>query len=179
MQQKFYVEAGHDGSHQFVRMKRKDSHHHHRHHRRADDLDERLCRSHSNCIHVPLDEWNGLVRSERKTRQAYEALKGSLDGAMDCAEKERRAADKERRESSRLRREMERLARDRDCLAVEVRELRRARKGGGEIERAARAWQERFEWAQVAIEEKVGTIEALRDEVARQGRMLRRHRIVG
>ena len=172
MQQKFYVEAGHDGSHQFVRMKRKDSHHHHRHHRRADDLDERLCHSHSNCIHAPLDEWNEIVRSERKTRKAYESLKGSLDGAMDRAEKERR-------ENSRLRHEMERLARDRDCLAVEVRELRRGRRGGGEAERAVRAWQEKLEWAQLAIEEKVATIEALRDEVARQGRMLRRHRIIG
>lgn len=170
MQTKYFVETGADGTQQFVRVKRTNSHHHHRHHRA--DLDDRLCRRHANCLHAPLDEWNELVRTERRLLRDYDALKGSLDGAMDRAERERR-------EASRLRHELERVGRDRDCLAVEVRELRRGRRGGGELERAVRAWQEKCEWAQMVIEEKVGIIEAHRDEIARQGRLLRRHRIIG
>ena len=171
MQTKYFVETGRDGCQQFVRVKSSSSHHHHRPHRAADP-DDRLCRRHANCLHVPLGEWNELVRSERKLHRECDALKGSLDGAMDAAERERRCA-------ARLRHELERVCRDRDCLAVEVRELRRGRRGGGEIERAVRAWQEKFECAQMIIEEKVGIIEAHRDEIARQGRLLRRHRIIG
>lgn len=172
MQTKYFVERGPDGSQQFVRVKRSNSHHHHHRHHRAPDLDDRLCRSHENCLHAPRNEWNELVRAERRLVRDYNAMKGSLDGAMDRAQREHRNA-------GRWRHEAERLGRDRDCLAVEVQQLRRGRRGGGEVERAARAWQERFEGAQMVIEEKAGIIEAHRDEISRQARLLRRHRIIG
>lgn len=171
MPTRLWFEADGKGGHQYVRVKEDGGHRHRRRrHCAPADVDERLCRKHHSCLaHFPLDDWNSLVRSERALQRENHSLKGSLDGAMERAERERRRV-------AELRAEVEAVQRDRDCLAVRLRDERR-RCGGGREE--AFAWRERYERAAGVIEEKDRIIEEQRNANALQSRLLRRHGIVG
>lgn len=232
MHTKVYVETSREGSDRFVRLQRANTtspttspitsphHHHHRHrhhhkHEHHDPPPSRHCTRHASCLHVPLEDWNDLVRAERSLRKKYEklacenrTLKDSLarqaseNKALSCRVRElcesndalRRSldgaiaqAERQTREAARWRREVERLSRDNDCMAVRIRELSRGCRRDvkdsllaqvDEFRRVARAWQEKFECAQGAVDEKVGVIEGQRDTIAVYERLLRRHGIV-
>ncbi|SPO03871.1 uncharacterized protein DNG_06554 [Cephalotrichum gorgonifer] len=219
MHTKVFVETTRGGSSHFVRLQDPNAHHHHHHHRRRHTHDPpcrpdvRICHRHANCLHVPVDDWNDIIRAERSLRKKSDKLAACDDpGARDSLRRENRElscrvrelceanealkcsledavaqADKHAREASRLRREVERVARDNDCMTVRIRELlrgcRREVKESvaaqiEEFERLARSWQDKFECAHRAVDEKRAVIERQRDTIAVYERLLRRHGIV-
>lgn len=163
MSTRVYVETLPGGNTQFVKLKRSRSHHHHHdhhhyeHHHHHEHRHEprcgkpTLCHKHQDCLHVPVDEWNGLVKSEQDLRCQVRELKSSLkksehendrlrasEDKLTCRVRElcdenaslRQSldsavslADKRGREVARLRDEVGRLERDNDCMRVRIRQL--------------------------------------------------------
>ena len=111
-------------------------------------------------MHASVEEWNGLVRLEQTYRRDYEVLNRSLDRAVFRAEREQL-------EKIGLQRKFEMLQQDMTSMAASI----------GENGRARKVWQERFNMAQKAIDEKAVIIKDLKDQLAISSRLLARHNI--
>lgn len=193
MQTKYLIETTCSGSKQFVRIQRPSTHHHHHHHhhrRRSKQPDAchddapapprtdavRSCHRHAGCLHVPVDEWNDLVRAERSLRKKNDKLQAENKSLARKAKDLCEANDA-------LRCEVERLGRDNDCMAVRIRDLVRSRRHSAdeqveEYRRLARSWQDKFEAVQAVVDEKAGIVRGQRETIAMYERLLRRHGIL-